>query len=460
MNTDLKASIKTRFGPTRDVDMEIGGKQGSRLTGRMFAKMMDLLSEYLSDTELGFSIDTDFIISVLLWVDDVISCVESEEEQEEMLMKVNEFAIKHKIKWGQSKCNVMRVGKHRKSEREWKLGDMVIQETKKYKYLGDIVTPNGKNAENLQDRCTKLQATTINVNAIASSEILHRIETAVILEFYDKKCIPGLLNNAEAWNLSKKEEKDIEKMEIQAIKYLFDLPLHMPTVAIMYSFGLLYTTQRIDQMQLIYLHRLLQRGDDNWPKKTLYTLKDKGIGWFTRITNTLHRYNLPTDFQTIASIRPNSWKNAVKLVIEQKNKERLKDDLYKYENGTEILKTKTKSILEKLSNPLYSRKPDEEIVYTTKYETKTILIARYGMLECGPNFEGTHNPICQTCDVLDDESHRLNYCPKWNDPDDIETRDLIDFDAIYSSDIETIRPIIREINRLWNTKCANGSMIK
>ena len=123
----------------------------------------------------------------------------------------------------------------------------------------------------------------------------------------------------------KKEEKDVEKMEIQAIKYLFDLPLHMPTVAIMYSFGLLYTTQRIDQMQLIYLHRLLQQGNDNWPKKTLYTLKDKGIGWFTRITNTLHRYNLPTDFQTIASIRPNSWKNAVKLVIEQKNKERLKE---------------------------------------------------------------------------------------------------------------------------------------
>ena len=161
-------------------------------------------------------------------------------------------------------------------------------------------------------------------------------------------------------------------MEIQAIKYLFDLPLHIPTVAIMYSFGLLYTTQRIDQMQLIYLHRLLQRGEDNWPKKTLYTLKDKGIGWFTRITNTLLRYNLPTDFQTIASIRPNSWKNAVKLVIEQKNKERLKDDLYKYEDGIEILKTKTKSILEKLSNPLYSRKPEEEIVYTTKYETKTI----------------------------------------------------------------------------------------
>ena len=123
--------------------MEIGGKQGSRLTGRMFSKMMDLLSEMLSETDLGFELDDDFIISVLLWVDDVISCTESEEDQEEMLLKINEYAIKHKIKWGQNKCNVMRVGKHKKSEREWKLGEMVIQETKKYKYLGDIVTPNG-----------------------------------------------------------------------------------------------------------------------------------------------------------------------------------------------------------------------------------------------------------------------------------------------------------------------------
>ena len=39
--------------------MEIGGKQGSRLTGRMFAKLMDLRSEELLDTREGFKIDID-----------------------------------------------------------------------------------------------------------------------------------------------------------------------------------------------------------------------------------------------------------------------------------------------------------------------------------------------------------------------------------------------------------------
>ena len=43
LNKNLKAIVKTRYGPTPTIDMDIGGKQGSRLTGRMFAKMMDTL---------------------------------------------------------------------------------------------------------------------------------------------------------------------------------------------------------------------------------------------------------------------------------------------------------------------------------------------------------------------------------------------------------------------------------
>ena len=43
--TELKACVKTRYGNTEEIYMEIGGRQGSRITGRMFAKLMDLLAE-------------------------------------------------------------------------------------------------------------------------------------------------------------------------------------------------------------------------------------------------------------------------------------------------------------------------------------------------------------------------------------------------------------------------------
>ena len=44
LSTNLKANVKTRYGITEDINMEIGGRQDSRLTGRMFSKLMDLLA--------------------------------------------------------------------------------------------------------------------------------------------------------------------------------------------------------------------------------------------------------------------------------------------------------------------------------------------------------------------------------------------------------------------------------
>ena len=72
LNTNLTAVIITRFGDTREIEMEVGGKQGSRLTGRMFSKMMDLMAEDIKLTKDGFPLTPELIIAVLLWVDDVV----------------------------------------------------------------------------------------------------------------------------------------------------------------------------------------------------------------------------------------------------------------------------------------------------------------------------------------------------------------------------------------------------
>ena len=178
--------------------METGGKQGSRLTGRMFAKMMDLLAEALSETNLGFKLSNDFMIAVLLWVDDVLSCVDGLENQMEILNIINEFALKHKIKWGQDKCRVMKVGRHDDKQHEWKVGEMVIQDTNKYRYLGGVITNDGKNLENISSRKLKLQATSITINTIASSDVLCRMETSILLELHEKQNISSLLFNSES----------------------------------------------------------------------------------------------------------------------------------------------------------------------------------------------------------------------------------------------------------------------
>ena len=59
---------------------------------------------------------------------------------------------------------------------------MQIEETTTYKYLGDVISNNGKNIKNIESRKAKTLATTINMNSKASTEIFCKIETSEITD--------------------------------------------------------------------------------------------------------------------------------------------------------------------------------------------------------------------------------------------------------------------------------------
>ena len=121
-------------------------------------------------------------------------------------------------------------------------------------------------------------------------------------------------------------------------------------------------------------------------------------------------------------------------------------------------KRKTAVIIDKLLEEHYKRAPQKEIVQMTKKEAKTIIIARYGMLECGKHFKGTLRTNCDLCDVEDDENHRLNYCVKWKERSLYSVNEKVNFSDVHSEDVMTLRKIIPHIQSLWNVKNAHGTM--
>ena len=199
MNTNLRATVKTKHSLTDEFEMLVGGRQGSKITGRLFSKMMDLLAEKTLNTQLGFPLNFEIRIPVLLWVDDVISCVEGELNQRDILRHIDQFGKDHKLRWGQEKCQVMRVGRHKTTNTtSWKIGDMQIEETKTYKYLGDVISNDGKNSKNIESRKNKINGTTISIKTIAASEALNKIETSLLLEMHDTINLSANLTNAES----------------------------------------------------------------------------------------------------------------------------------------------------------------------------------------------------------------------------------------------------------------------
>ena len=457
LSNNLKATIKTKHGDTDEIDMEIGGKQGSKLTCRMFAKLMDLISEYIKKNKLGIKITEGLIIGVLLWVDDVITCVEGEQDLEQMLTIMDNFAKDHKLKWGINKCKVMPIGNHNKKE-EWQFGEEKIKKCESYKYLGDIITNNGKNKENIAERKRKTVATTVSINTIAGSEVLNNIETPVLLDLHEKITIPSLLNNAEAWELTLTDLKEIEQIEINSLKSLFNLPIRTPTTAIIFTLGTLYTDIRIHKKQLIYLHRILNRDQSHWTVNMLQTLADLNLGWYKGIKNTLSTYGLEDNFDEIKRTPKPIWKRKVQDATEQRNKQKLIDNCHKKEGNIFVPRMKTKPILETLEASDYKRESCKEIMSLSKNECKSLIIARFGMLECGVNFKGTMNNECNLCRTVDNEEHRLNHCMKFREVNCYNEKEKSPFNLIYSNNVNTIRTMLAKINRTWNVSMGNGAM--
>ena len=158
----------------------------------------------------------------------------------------------------------MEIGLHKEEKSNWKLGEKVISNCKSYKYLGEIIQRDGRNDENFIARFNKVKATVRAIMTCAKSNIMKKIEMKVILKLHECVTVPTLIYNSETWILRKAEKKEIDKMEIYALKKMIGLPPTTPTPGIIYATGTMFTSIRIEMKQIIYLHKILTKAADPW----------------------------------------------------------------------------------------------------------------------------------------------------------------------------------------------------
>ena len=207
----------------------------------------------------------------------------------------------------------------------------------------------------------------------------------------------------------------------------------------------------------MYLHKILNKGEQNWTKKMLYHLRDQNIGWAKCIINKLGEYNLETNWEMIKPLTRRQWKHTVEKAIKETNKHKLlQNSTTSTPQGTKI-NTKTKHIYEALTTTTYEQIPLKEVINQEKQRTKTIILARNGMLECGKNFKGSMSELCPECNEIDDEEHRLNHCMKWEEINNLN-RTKVDFRNVYSNDCQILNHIVTSIERVWELRYANGRM--
>lgn len=150
LNQDLSAKIRTKFGLTRIIKTGECLRQGSVLSVTEFAKMIDELNTSLQNAGKG-KVYANILIPALLLMDDIAMLADSEDEFDEMLQKAERYRLRYRMKYSPKKTKVMIInGTEEDYKRKWKLGNLEIDTTDQYTYLGDSISADGSLVQHIK----------------------------------------------------------------------------------------------------------------------------------------------------------------------------------------------------------------------------------------------------------------------------------------------------------------------
>ena len=283
LNTNLTAKIKTKDGLTRPITINNSIRQGGVLSGLQYALLMDEISKNIKKANLGIQVpNTQTKIGCLLWMDDVALITNNREEMQQMLDITDTTAKKYHIMFGEEKSKVLKLGKQNQ-ETQFKLGDIKLEYTEKYRYLG--ITLNHKNnmTEQIKEITGKTEAAFQTILHLARDKNFKGIGMEVILKLVEICIEPIILYSAETWQLNKKETKELNRILENIIKRILLTPTTTPREVIYMETGTISTEYMAMEKRIMYKNKL--KYQENSLQKTL-TEKNIGKGW-TKTTNTM-----------------------------------------------------------------------------------------------------------------------------------------------------------------------------
>ena len=398
LNENLKAQVETKHGTTREITMKDNIRQGGVLSVMMYAVLMDEIAKEIERKELGVEITPGKKIGCLLWMDDVVLISEDSGEMQEMLNITHQAAVRFRLKFGSEKSKTMRIGKHQGTEtNNLKLGEMELEECKKYKYLGVIISEKGNMEEHIEETRRKIQGAYNTMMSIAGSVNLKGIEMRTIWKIVRASIIPIITYGWEARNPTKKEEAKLMTILNKILKRILMIPKGTPNEPVYLETGLMEVDLTLKQQRTNYLEKI--RNKENSILQALQ--KAQGTkGWWKKTEET--KQEMVDD----------TWDDQEEIFKKKRRiNEATKAKMLERTSIEGVKKTKTRFYLENKKNmeigkcALYMEK-------CTRIEASTIIAARTRMIDVKGNYKNKYKETkCRWCKIVDEtQEHFLEEC--------------------------------------------------
>ena len=422
MNENLTATIQTKHGYTRKIQIRDSIRQGGVLSVSQYALLMDEINKEITKEELGVQIQSiDEKLGCLLWMDDVILASLDPKEIQTMLDITNKTAGKYHIEFGKEKSKAMIIGAT-KQKPELRLGDMILEYCDKYKYLGLIQNNKNNMKDHIASMKSKVEGAYQTIMAIAGNRQFKEIEMKAIWELIESTVVAIITYGSETWNTNKTETLEINKIMDNIIKRILLLPQSTPREALYIETGLL-DPQTIAMKQKINMDHRLKKGIS---KRLSRLVETEGPKSWKEITD-----NYKT---TIGAVKtdmvgePNTVKNKIRTKCCKYFKNKIIRD------GLE--KSKVRHLVENKTEWNAGVRP-KYMQELSRESASIIFKARTRMIDIKNNFRNKYNDLlCRVCKKADEtQEHVLENCPVIHKAEDTKIRQR----DVFSEEVEELK---------------------
>ena len=189
------------------------------------------------------------------------------------------------------------------NEREWRLGDEIVQELYEYKNLGVLKNYIGSFSSNVTDNIEKTRK---KAGMIFSSSFDRRKTNPLIfVKFWRQACLPSLLFGSELFSLTPSLLLKLERCQLWFLKNIFYLPSFAHSTLVLKISGLNSIESEIDVKRLLFLGRLITQPKTSVAVRTLFQSRTESffdvniisIGVVSCICEALQKYDLFDHFK-------------------------------------------------------------------------------------------------------------------------------------------------------------------
>ena len=238
------------------------------------------------------------------------------------------YGIKWRYEFNHSKSGIVTFGESKPQHfesmknREWLLGDTIVDELYEYKNLGVLKNYVGSFSSNVEDNIDKTRK---KVGLIFASNFDRRkVNPLIYVKFWKQACLPSLLFGAELWTLTPTLLQKLERCQYWFLKHIFSVSEFAPGPLLLKLSGLNSIESDVAIKKLLFLGRLITEPKMSPLIKNLFDSRTisffdsdiSSLGVLPSIAESLKKFDLFYYFETWynSSIFPSypNWKNIVR----------------------------------------------------------------------------------------------------------------------------------------------------